>query len=75
LIEYLNTKNSNNNKNITKIGIKLICNNHKEEKKNEEKEAKNKSKCITIYGDIYYYLKKNEIKNDNFSISEYKNNE
>ena len=70
LMEYLNNKNSNNKKSFTKIGIKAIFNNHKDEKK-----KKNKSKCITIYGDIYYYLKKNEIKNDNFSISEYKNNE
>jgi hypothetical protein len=75
LMEYLNNNNSNNKKSVTKIGIKAICNNHKEKKKKEEKKKKNKSKCITIYGDIYYYLKKNEIKNDNFSISEYKNNE
>ena len=75
LMEYLNNNNSNNKKSCTKIGIKAICNNHKEKKKKEEKKKKNKSKCITIYGDIYYYLKKNEIKNDNFSISEYKNNE
>jgi hypothetical protein len=76
LMEYLNNNNnSNNKKSITRIGINAICNNLKEEKKKEEKKKKNKSKCITIYGDIYYYLKKNEIKNDNFSISEYKNNE
>ena len=75
LMDYLNNNNSNNKKSCTKIGIKAIFNNSKKGEEMEKINIKNKSKCITIYGDIYYYLKKNESKNENFSISEYKNNE
>ena len=75
LMDYLNNNNSNNKKSCTKIGISAIFNNSKKGKEMEKINIKNKSKCITIYGDIYYYLKKNESKNENFSISEYKNNE
>ena len=74
LMDYLHNSNSSNKRGITKIGIKAILNS-KNIKEKEENKIKDKSKCITIYGDIYYYLKKNEIKNDNFSVSEYKNNE
>ena len=75
LMDYLNNNNSNNKKSCTKIGINAIFNNSKKGEEMEKINIKNKSKCITIYGDIYYYLKKNESKNENFSISEYKNNE
>lgn len=71
LLEYLNNNNRSDKKGFTKIGIKAICK-FKEQKSKEENKKKNKSKCITIYGDIYYYLKNNEINNS--SISEYKNN-
>lgn len=33
---------------------------------------RNKSKCITIYGNLYYYLREDNNEN-NFSISEYRN--
>jgi hypothetical protein len=75
LMDYLNNNNSNNKKSCTKIGINAIFKNSKKGEEMEKINIKNKSKCITIYGDIYYYLKKNESKNENFSISEYKNNE
>jgi hypothetical protein len=75
LMDYLNNNNSNNKKSCTKIGINAIFKNSKKGEEMEKINKKNKSKCITIYGDIYYYLKKNESKNENFSISEYKNNE
>lgn len=65
--------NNNNSKNKTEIGIKAIFK-FNAEKKKEENKPKKKSKCITIYGDIYYYLKRNEIENSNCSITEYKNN-
>ena len=75
LMDYLNNNDSNNKKSCTKIGINAIFKNSKKGEEMEKINIKNKSKCITIYGDIYYYLKKNESKNENFSISEYKNNE
>jgi len=68
-----------NKTNITEIGLiqyfgqnKVI--NHQEKDKNNIAKINNPSsnpKCITIYGDIYYYLNKNEKKNNCTIYEEY----